>query len=159
MHAFGISNKLKAMPNTKHILYGLLVFAAFACAILMLTGCSKAEPPVADPYPDMTGDLRMMQGSWSALDTNGCIDCGAVIDGYAIRMRFKNSPEAPMVRQNASIARLDEQRKLILLNNGYAAWPYFIGKEAGQDHLELEFYNETGSDWVRVHLQRDDAQL
>jgi hypothetical protein len=147
---------MKNMPETKHILYGLIIFAAVACAILMLTGCWKSETEAVDPYPEISGDLRIMQGSWVALDTNGCINCGALIDGYTIRMRFQDSPDTPLVKQNASIARLDEQRKLILLNSGYAAWPYYIGKEDGHDHLELEFYNQTGKDWIRLHLRRED---
>lgn len=143
---------IECSAPTKSIFYSCFCIAALAC--LMLTGCSPQTAENADPYPDMPNDLRMMQGSWVALDTNGCMKCGALVDGYTIRLRFQDQPEMPMLKQNSSIDRLDAERKLIILNSGYAAWPYSIGTEDGQDHFELEFYNQASKEWHRLHLKR-----
>lgn len=145
------------MKKHKVIPHRFFFAAVLAYLIPMLAGCSRQTAESADPYPEMPSDLRMMQGSWVALNTNGCMTCGTLIDGYTIRLKFQRRPEMPLLKQNASIDRLDVQRKLIIMNSGYAAWPYSIGRKDGRDHFELEFYNPANKEWNRVLLKRTET--
>ena len=137
----------------QNVLYGAFVISALACLILMLSGCSRPSAPnVVDPYPDMTPDLKRMQGTWVDVNTNDSIECTAIIQGYTLRLRYQGGEEALQLKQNASIERLDEQRKLIVLNGGTGAWPYELQPENGIDHLELEFFSSDG--WHNLDLCR-----
>ena len=137
------------------LLYGLFYSATVLLLSLMLSGCSKQETVEVDPYPEMSADLKSMQGRWLASDTNNVQECGAIIEGYTIRLRYQSQTNSPMLKHNASIDRLDEARKLIIINGGIAAWPYYYGPEDGIEHLEVEFFSKEG--WNRMHMTRREA--
>lgn len=131
-----------------HLTRGMLV--ALSAIALTLSGCSENEAAAYAPYPDMPADLRQLQGTWAAADTNRCTTCEAVFQGYTIRIRYQEEPDDPMIKQNVSISRLDDQRNLLIINGGAGAWPY---DRSTQDELELEFFNDSG--WHKLSLRRD----
>lgn len=124
------------------------------CLALLLSGCSKQPEEAVDPYPDMSTELRAMQGSWTDVNTNDSVDCSVIVQGYTIRVRYQAAPEEPVKKQNASIERLDEARNLILVNGGSGAWPYEYLKNNGTETLKLEYYTPTG--WFYLNLNRAD---
>ena len=134
------------MTMLRTILLGLLACAYFS-------GCSK-EAQSVDPYPDMPSDLRAMQGAWEALDTNACMQCGVTIQGYTLRLRFQDNPERPLLKQNLSISRIDVARKVLVLNNGYTAWPYSVGLQDGEERFDLKFFNTVGGNWHTIQMKR-----
>lgn len=120
-------------------------------ALLAVVGCS--ESIIDEPEPDtaLQGDLAMMQGVWESVSTNAC---GMTVDGITIRLRYEDTPGSPMLRQNARIQRVDEQRKLLIINGGVGAWPYFYGIQDGEEHLEVEFFIQQNQEWKQLHLRR-----
>ena len=137
-----------------YVSYGMFFSVAAACLSLMLTGCSEQPGADADPYPDMSTQLRTLQGSWEDINTNDSVECTAVFQGYTIRVRYQATPEASTQKQNASIERLDEARNLILINGGSGAWPYDYFKDNGTENLRLEFFTTDG--WHKLILSRAD---
>lgn len=139
---------MQGIPILNTLSRGMLV--AVSVVTLTVSGCSKSEESAYDPYPDMPSDLRQLQGAWAAADTNMCTTCEAVFQGYTIRVRYQEAPDDPMIKQNVSINRLDEERHLLIINGGAGAWPY---DRSTQDELELEFFNDAG--WHKLSLRRD----
>lgn len=132
-----------------HFYYGIFCATLLAFLALMLSGCTDTEKTAADPYPDMPADLRQLQGSWVDVNTNDSAECTAVIQDYTLRIRYQNSPDQPLQKQNGSIERLDEERKLIIINGGAGACRYNF---LDDDHLMLEFFTSDG--WHNTHLRR-----
>ena len=129
--------------------YGFVLALAGFIAAWALLGCSEQEAAY-DPYPDMPSDLRQLQGIWTAADTNACATCEAVFQGYTIRVRYQETDDDPIIKQNVSINRLDEQRHLLIINGGAGAWPY---DRSTSGELELEFFNDSG--WHKLSLRRE----
>ena len=136
------------------ILYIIFFAMTATCLGLILTGCSKQPDEESDPYPDLSTELRSLQGSWINADTNDSVECTAVFQGHTIRVRYQAAPEVSPQKQNASIARLDTARKLILINGGSGAWPYDYFKDNGTENLRLEFFATDG--WHKMTLYRAD---
>lgn len=143
------------MKKQKHCSLREIFFTiSVACFWLMLTGCSKQPEADIDPFPDMSTELRTLQGSWVDINTNDSVECTVVFQGYTIRVRYQAAPEAVTQKQNASIDRLDEARNLILINGGSGAWPYDYLKDNGTENLQLEFFATDG--WHQLNLYRAD---
>ncbi|MDF7824227.1 hypothetical protein P4B35_09415 [Pontiellaceae bacterium B12227] len=134
-----------------HSYYGIFCITLLIFLSLIISGCGDTEQDIADPYPDMQADLRLLQGSWVDVNTNDSIECTTVFQDHTIRIRYQKSPEQPLQKQNGSIERLDEQRKLIIINGGAGACNYTFLED---QNLMLEFFTSDG--WHIVHLRRAD---
>ena len=132
-----------------------LLLALILCAACA-AGCSKSNEQEQARTPEMSPGLSRMQGNWIAASTNeGCTaTCGVLIDGHAVRIRYQESADAPVIRESAVIDRIDEQKKLLIINGGIGAWPYVHGTEDGREHLEIEFHVRSLGEWRRMHLKR-----
>ena len=141
----------ESMNNSRlHFDHGIICSAWLALSALMLFGCTDTEPP-EDPLQNMQTDLRQLQGTWIDLNTNDHIEYTAVIQNHTLRIRYQSSPEHPLQKQNDSIQRLDEERKLIIINGGAGTCRYNF---LADDHLMLEFFTSDG--WHNMHLRRSD---
>lgn len=135
-------------------LYDKGVVAIGIIAVLALMGCSDSvvEEPVSENLPE---DLAVLQGVWESISTNGCTTkCGATIEGYTIRLRYQEAEGSPMVRHSSIIERIDEELQVFVLVGKGGAWPYFYGMEEGDEHLEVEFFNQQDKEWRRMHMKR-----
>ena len=123
--------------------------------ILCGAGCSVEGDTKIDLEPDLPRALSLLQGKWVSVTTNGCTEnCGVLIDQYTVRIHYQNTPESPMERQSSIISRVDEEKHFLVTKDGRGGWPYFYGKEDGEEHLELEFFSELKGAWQRMHLRR-----
>lgn len=126
--------------------------------VLTCMGCSDHAADEPEPDGTLPKTLGLMQGSWEPVSTNVSTDnCGVIIEGYSIRLRYQDSPDSPMIRQSAVIDHIDEQRKILMVNGGISAWPYFYGTKDGLEHLELEFFSQYHKEWRRVRMRRSMA--
>jgi len=138
------------------LFYGLFVILTITCLFLMVSGCSPNEPVAPDPFPEMPDTLRTLQGTWIPSTTNCCNEGSAIIDGYTVRIRYQENTNSALLKHNASIERVDAPRKLLVLNGGTAAWPYFHRKEGNKELLDIEFFSHSG--WNKISLQRGPGQ-
>jgi hypothetical protein len=132
----------------------IIVALAFVLVFISM-GCSRDDLPDEDTGVELPAELGLMQGSWKASSANGCTeDCNVVIDGYTIRIRYQETPDSTVVRQSVVVDRLDEQKKLLLLNGGKGAWNYLYGITNGQEHLELNLFSRHHMKWKKLYLKR-----
>jgi hypothetical protein len=128
---------------------------ALCTLIVMVSGCSDKAEQQESEGSELSEVLSRMQGSWEAASTNGCTEnCGAVVQGDTLRIRYQGSPESAMERHSVRIDRIDEQAKVLIINDGVGAWPYFYGIQDGQEYLEIEFYSRLEQAWHRLRLKR-----
>ena len=121
--------------------------------VLVSSGCS--DRTANEPDAGLPGVLGKMQGTWESVTTNGCTDlCGVVVNEYSIRLRYQDSPGSPLVRQSTVIDSINEQRQVLIVNEGIGAWPYFYGTKDGLEHLDLEFFSQYHKEWRRVRMRR-----
>lgn len=142
------------MKKKRYDLCGTYIVTSAICFWLMLSGCSEQPGATTDPYPEMSTQLRSLQGSWIDLKPDDPVECTAIFQGYTVRVRYQAAQDETVQKQNASIDRLDEVRKLILINGGAGAWPYDFIQKNETEYLYLEFYMPDG--WHKLHLQRDE---
>ncbi|MCF7816808.1 MAG: hypothetical protein K9M54_02900 [Kiritimatiellales bacterium] len=137
-----------------------IIFTAIvAIGFLAVQGCSDQAAKEVAADIALPKDLAMMQGTWTSVATNGCGgNCGATIEGYTIRVRYQETSDSPLVREGAIVDHLDEQKKLLIINNGYGAWRYALGTADGQERLDLEFFSQHHLDWRTLHMRRRSSE-
>jgi hypothetical protein len=126
--------------------------------VLTCMGCSGYTEDALEPAADLPTGLGLMQGAWESISTNGVADhCGAMIEGYSIRLRYQDLPDSPLVRQSTVIDSINEQRQVLMVNQGIGAWPYFYDTKDGLEYLDLEFFSQYHKEWRRVRMRRSVA--
>ncbi|VGO17655.1 hypothetical protein PDESU_06256 [Pontiella desulfatans] len=107
-------------------------------AALLLAGCGEGaidavkNESAADSLPL---DLQKLQGVWSQASTNEYSVCEVNIDGYTVRLRLQALGEETMLKRNVMISGIDDERDLLLLHNGQAAWKYELVRQETGDLL------------------------
>lgn len=143
------------MKQTR-IYYSLFFILVIMFFLMLVIGCSESESVATDPYPEMSRELRNLQGTWVPATTNCCDTSTAIFTGYTIRIRYKQNAESPLLKHNVSIERVDAARQLLVLNGGTKAWPFYHRSEDGTELLDIEFFSQTG--WQSAFLKRDQDQ-
>jgi hypothetical protein len=133
-----------------------LLFGSLALVAVCLAGCSDQSNVQEPAVPELPGMLGRLQGEWVPLGTNGCTsNCLVSIDGRSVRVRYQEAPGTTSVRESALIDRIDEQRRLLVINGETGAWKYKYGTEGGAEHLELEFFSsDLDGNWRWMSLVR-----
>jgi hypothetical protein len=155
-HEFASHELLKRVFNMKRnewVKKGLIGIGI--SLVLCAMGCSEGMDKKMEVEPDLPRALSLLQGKWITVTTNGFTkNCGVLIDQYTVRIHYQNTPESPMERQSSIISRVDEEKHFLITKDGRGGWPYFYGREDGEEHLELEFFSELKGAWQRLYLRR-----
>lgn len=118
-------------------------------------GCTKKEqasvrtPSVISQLP---ADLKLMQGLWESRKSDAV--CAAQIEGFTIRMTYKDPDHEIHYKRNACIKELDSVNRQLQVHGDKKPWSYIIRRESSCISLELRFYDENRRQWIHSSLEQ-----
>ncbi|MDF7799654.1 hypothetical protein P4C99_09260 [Pontiellaceae bacterium B1224] len=123
--------------------------------LLGLAGCGKEPSAAEDDFsanPRLPQGLKKLQGLWeSRSDTSLCT---AKIDGYTIRLTYKDSGSETQFKRNARIEELDADNRRLQVHGDKEPWTYLLEKHNTHVCLELQFYDVAQRKWMNFSLEQ-----